>query len=85
MLAGMDEHAPAAPVSTPVHYVNARGQCCAAVVNRVDPESSNRDLRILDPGQLGDRLATPYSARPGTNISWHGVDLNSNPGCLLQS
>jgi hypothetical protein len=71
---------PAAPVGTPVHFVNAAQVCRAALITEVKQVDGLHDLHVFHPRELGDRLDIPFSA-VGEPMSWHTFDPSVEPGC----
>lgn len=79
-MAVMDE-IPAAPVGTPVHYVNPVGLCRAAIVTEVG-HVGQRDLHVFHQRELGHRPHIDFDEE-GRNMSWHTFDPNAEPGCRM--
>lgn len=80
-MAAMSNQTPAAPVGRAVHFVNATGDCRAALVTEVKQDGV-RGLHVFHPRELGDRANIPFNDE-GAPMSWHTFEESVEPGCRV--
>ena len=80
-MTAMSLQIPAAPVGRTVHFVNATGDCRAAIVTEIKPDGA-RGLHVFHPRELGDRANIPFNGE-GAPMSWHTFEGSTEPGCRV--